>query len=77
LGENPLNAVEIEEAVSELAAAPFDAAEFPFAFLTAFGNKATTVNRLRTPSLNKSDVIGGVLQARNIHLAVYGLSQAP
>jgi hypothetical protein len=65
-----LNAVEIEEAVSELAAAPFDAAEFPFAFLTAFGNKATTVNRLRTPSLNKSDVEGGVLQARNIHLAV-------
>jgi hypothetical protein len=65
-----LNAVEIEEAVSELAAAPFDPAEFPFAFLTAFGNKATTVNRLRTPSLNKSDVAGGVLQARNVHLAV-------
>jgi hypothetical protein len=65
-----MNAVEIEEAVSELAAAPFDPAEFPFAFLTAFGNKATTVNRLRTPSLNKSDVAGGVLQARNIHLAV-------
>ncbi|SFK61672.1 hypothetical protein SAMN05444581_11235 [Methylocapsa palsarum] len=41
-----MNAVEIEEAVSELAAAPFDPAEFPFAFLTAFGNKATTVNRL-------------------------------
>jgi hypothetical protein len=65
-----MNAVEIEEAVSGLAAAPFDAAEFPFAFLTAFGNKATTVNRLRTPSLNKSDVEGGVLQARNIHIAV-------
>ena len=65
-----MNAVEIEEAVSELAAAPFDAVEFPFAFLTAFGNKATTVNRLRTPSLNKSDVNGGVLQARNIHIAV-------
>eukprot|EP01037_Dinobryon_pediforme_P033645 gene33645-39172_t len=65
-----MNAVEIEEAVSELAAASFDPAEFPFAFLAAFGNKATTVNRLRTPSLNKSDVPGGVLQARNIHLAV-------
>jgi hypothetical protein len=65
-----MNAVEIEEAISELASAPFDPAEFPFAFLTAFGNKATTVNRLRTPSLNKSDVAGGVLQARNIHLAV-------
>ena len=33
-----MNAVEIEEAVSELAAAPFDAAEFPFAFLSAFGS---------------------------------------
>lgn len=65
-----MNAVEIEEAVSALAAAPFDPAEFPFAFLSAFGNKLTTVNRLRTPSLNKSDVAGGVLQARNIHLAV-------
>jgi len=65
-----MNAVEIEEAVSALGATPFDAAEFPFAFLTAFGNKATTVNRLRTPSLNKSDVEGGVLQARNIHIAV-------
>jgi len=27
-----MNAVEIEEAVSELAAQPFDAQEFPFAF---------------------------------------------
>lgn len=36
-----MNAVEIEEAVSGLAAAPFDVAEFPFAFLAAFGNKET------------------------------------
>lgn len=65
-----MNAVEIEEAVSELAAAPFDAAEFPFAFLTAFGNKAVTVQRLRAGSGNASDVAGGVLQRNNIHLAV-------
>lgn len=32
-----MNAVEIEEAVSALAAAPFDAGEFPFAFLAANG----------------------------------------
>ena len=38
-----MNAVEIEEAVSELAGAPFDPDEFPFAFLTAFGNKDTTM----------------------------------
>lgn len=65
-----MNAVEIEEAVSELAAAPFDAAEFPFAFLAAFGNKATTVKRLRSGSSNASDVEGGVLQRSNIHIAV-------
>src|SRR5712692_2839296 len=65
-----MNAVEIEEAVSELAAAPFDATEFPFAFLAAFGNKETTVKRLRSASSNSSDVEGGVLQRNNIHIAV-------
>lgn len=64
-----MNAVEIEEAVSELAAAPFDRNEFPFAFLAAFGNKETTVKRLRSSSSNSSDVTGGVLQRNNIHLA--------
>ncbi len=64
-----MNAVEIEEAVSELAGQPFDGAEFPFAFLTAFGNKETTVKRLRTPSANSSDVPDGVLQRNNIHIA--------
>jgi hypothetical protein len=65
-----LNAVEIEEAVSELAAAPFERVEFPFAFLSAFGNKETTVKRLRSASSNSSDVEGGVLQRNNIHIAV-------
>ncbi len=64
-----MNAVEIEEAVSSLAAEPFDAAEFPFAFLLAFGNKPTTIKRLRGGASNKSDV-GGVLQTNNIHIAV-------
>jgi len=64
-----MNAVEIEEAVSDLAQRPFDAAEFPFAFLAAFGNKDATIKRLRTGDTNKSDV-GGVLQRNNIHIAV-------
>jgi hypothetical protein len=64
-----MNAVEIEEAVSALAEQPFDAAEFPFAFLRAFGNKETTIKRLRAGNTNKSDV-GGVLQRDNIHIAV-------
>jgi hypothetical protein len=63
-----MNAVEIEEAVSALAAAPFDPAEFPFAFLRAFGNRETTLNRLRRGESNKSD-LGGVLQTNNIHVA--------
>tara|TARA_R110002049_G_scaffold140727_2_gene301972 strand:- start:7577 stop:10309 length:2733 start_codon:yes stop_codon:yes gene_type:complete len=64
-----MNAVEIEEAVSALAEAPFDANEFPFSFLSAFGNKEATIKRLRTGNTNKSDV-GGVLQRNNIHIAV-------
>ncbi len=64
-----MNAVEIEEAVSGLAEAPFDPEEFPFAFLEAFGNKSTTIKRLRSGSSNQSD-LGGLLQRNNIHLKV-------
>jgi hypothetical protein len=65
-----VNAVEIEEAISALAAEPFDARTFPYAFLEAFGNKATTIKRLKTGNNNKSDIDGGVLQYNNIHMAV-------
>ena len=64
-----MNPVEIEEAISALAEQPFDPGEFPFAFLEAFGNRATTIKRLRTGSTNKSD-LGGVLQTNNIHIKV-------
>lgn len=64
-----MNAVEIEEAISALAEQPFDAAEFPYAFLSAFGNKETTIKRLRKGETNKSD-LGGVLQTSNIHIAL-------
>jgi hypothetical protein len=64
-----MNAVEIEEAISALAEQPFDAQEFPFGFLQAFGNKETTIKRLRKGESNKSD-LGGVLQTNNIHIAV-------
>ena len=63
-----MNPVEIEEAVTGLAAEPFDRTEFPFQFLAAFGNKRTTIDRLRKGNTNQSDV-GGVLQRNNIHLA--------
>ena len=64
-----MNAVEIEQAISALAEQVFDSAEFPFAFLQAFGNKDTTIKRLRSGASNKSD-LEGVLQTNNIHIAV-------
>src|SRR3546814_14058007 len=38
--------------------------------LAAFGNKDTTIKRLRARSTNASDLSGGVLQRNNIHIAV-------
>src|SRR5690554_1185926 len=64
-----MNAVEIEEAISDLALEAFDKDEFPFAFLRAFGNKETTIKRLKAGTTNKSD-LNGVLQTNNIHIAV-------
>jgi MmeI, DNA-methyltransferase domain/MmeI, target recognition domain/MmeI, N-terminal domain/MmeI, helicase spacer domain/MmeI, C-terminal domain len=69
-----MNAVEIEEAISALAERPFDGGEFPFAFLQAFGNKETTLKRLRKGESNRSD-LGGVLQTNNIHIAVSAPSE--
>src|SRR5882672_4017798 len=68
----PMNAVEIEEAISALAERPFDAVEFPYLFLQAFGNKETTLKRLRKGESNRSD-LGGVLQTNNIHIVVAAL----
>jgi hypothetical protein len=64
-----MNAVEIADAVSMLVEQPFDRENFPFAFLEAFGNKETTLKKLRSGDSNKSD-LGGVLQRSNIHLKV-------
>lgn len=64
-----MNAVEIEQAVSELALKQFDPVEFPYAFLAAFGAKENSIKQLRSGDSNKSD-IGGVLQRKNIHIGV-------
>ena len=71
-----MNAVEIEQAITDLAEQPFDSAEFPYAFLEAFGNKATTIKRLRAGASNKSD-LGGVLQTNNIHIATCAAGRVP
>lgn len=63
-----MNAVEIEQAITDLADRPFDASSFAYDFLEAFGNKETTLKRLRAGASNKSD-LGGVLQTNNIHIA--------
>ena len=63
-----MNAVEIAEAVSELARQPFDADEFPYALLRAFGRKDVELKRLRKS--NTSDLAGGVLRRDSIHMAV-------
>ena len=49
-----MNAVEIEEAISILSEQEFDPVEFPYAFLEAFGNKETTIKRLRTGSQSRA-----------------------
>lgn len=64
-----MNAVEIEQALSDLAAQPYDPAEFAYQFLAAFGNKDTALKRLRAGNNNSSDVPGGVLLRNNIHIA--------
>jgi len=64
-----MNAVEIEQAISDLVLQPFSTDEFPFAFLTAFGNKEVTLKRLRSGNNNTSDISGGVLLRNNIHIA--------
>lgn len=65
-----MNAVEIEAALSELAKQPFNAHEFAFEFIAAFGHKETTIKRLRSGNSNTSDVPAGVLLRNNIHIAV-------
>ncbi len=73
-----MNAVETVEAVSDLVRREYDPAEFPFAFLEAFGSKATTLKKLRSTaksSTNKSDFqaegVTAVLQRLHIHVVAY------
>jgi N-6 DNA Methylase len=73
----PMNAVEIADAVAELAGRPFDPAEFPFDFLAAYGRKETELKRLKSGSANPSDVPGGVLLKSNIHLLVCPIGGVP
>lgn len=70
-----MNAVEIEEAISELADADFDSSVFPYAFLESFGHKPTTITRLKNGAMNKSDTEGAILLANNIHIATCAVGE--
>ncbi|MCR5939803.1 class I SAM-dependent DNA methyltransferase [Ochrobactrum sp. MH181795] len=61
-----MNPTEIADALDEIGRAPFDAAEFGFAFAEATDNARATISKLRT-STNKSDLPGGVLLNRKFH----------
>ena len=71
-----MNAVEIEQAITELSELPFDQGEFAYQFLMAFGNKDTTIKRLRAGNNNKSDIPNGVLQRTNIHIGACGKGES-
>lgn len=72
-----MNAVEIEEEISKLAEQPFDPAEFPYAFLEAFGNKPTVIKKIRSGHANKTDISGAILQQSNIHMAACAVGEVP
>ena len=63
-----MNAVEIEQAITDLAERPFDRAEFPYAFLEAFGNKATTIKRLRAGAM-----AGAAIELKRFYSFVFGV----
>jgi hypothetical protein len=72
-----LNAVEIEEAISLLADQPFDPGSFPYAFLEAFGNKETTIKRLKsgstTPPTSKAAFFSAITFTLSFALTVTSL----
>jgi hypothetical protein len=71
-----MNAVEIEQAISDLADKPYDAEEFPYAFLECFDNSAARSTKLRKGTSNKSDM-DGVLQAGSIHIKTCATGRVP
>jgi hypothetical protein len=71
-----MNAVENEQAISELADQPYHPLEFPFAFLECCDNSAVRSTKLRKGASNKSDM-DGVLQAGSIHIKTCEAGKVP
>lgn len=75
-----MKTTEIADAVAELARTSFDAAEFPFQFLAAFGANETTIRRLKSDGrggLNRSDVEGAVLISGKTRLKSHIIGTSP
>ncbi len=72
---------EILQALERLAQQPFDRGGFVYDFLRAFGNKDTTLKRLKADKggTNKTDIrhpsIHAVLQIRHVHMATCAVGQ--
>jgi hypothetical protein len=62
-----MNPTEIYDALCEIAAKPYDAAEFPFEFALATDAAQAAVAKLRNGSTNKSDLPSGVLFNKKFH----------
>ncbi|WP_260926721.1 class I SAM-dependent DNA methyltransferase [Novosphingobium sp. 9] len=64
-----MNPTEIYDALAEIAAEPFCATEFPFAFAAATDGAKAAISKLRSGATNKSDLQGGVLFGKKFHYA--------
>ena len=64
-----MNPTEIYDALSEIAAKPFNASEFPFEFALATDAAQAAVAKLRSGTTNKSDLPSGVLFNKKFHYA--------
>lgn len=62
-----MNAVEIEEAVGELAQQPFNPKTFVTGFMAAYGAPKTTLTLIQNGNNNPSDLTGGVLWRKWLH----------
>jgi hypothetical protein len=66
---------DIEEAVSKIAAEPFNAETFPYDFIAAYDAPPATVTRIRNGTQNATDIDGAVLWRQKLHLHVCALGE--
>lgn len=66
---------DIEEAISKIAAEPFNAETFPFNFIAGYDAPPATVTRIRNGTQNATDIDGAVLWRQKLHLHVCALGE--